>query len=132
VVNKTTQLFEEIHEYAWYLTDGFPRLFIPLVEKKIDEGVSFRVIYPGNLSESFPSDVPSGVLKATETRYIDEVRIVINVSDRFGLLALPGLDGKIDRDNVLIGYESRFKDWCKSVFKQYFKVSRQCSVSPSN
>lgn len=126
LVNKTAQLFEEIHEYAWYLTDSYPRFFIPRIEKKLDEGVSFRVIYPRNLGESLMSNLPERVLKAMETRSIDEVKIVINVSDRFGLLALPGLDGKIDRDDVLIGYESKFKDWCRSVFEYYFKASRRC------
>jgi predicted transcriptional regulator len=92
----------------------------------MNEGVSFRVIYPENLGESLMSDLPERILKSIETRSIDEVKIVINVSDRFGLLALPGPDGKIDRDDVLIGYESRFKDWCKDVFEYYFKTSRRC------
>lgn len=131
VVNKTTQLFEEIHEYAWYLTDNFPHFFMPLVEKKLDEGVSFRVISPwklgeGFLSEDFLSDLPEKILKAIEIRSIDELRIIVNVNDRFGMLALPGPDGKIDRDYVLIGYGSRFKDWCKSVFEYHFKASRRC------
>ncbi|AKB80610.1 hypothetical protein MSBR3_0032 [Methanosarcina barkeri 3] len=129
LVNKTTQLFEEIHEYAWYLTDSFPHYFIPRIEKKINEGVSFRVIYPENLGESLMSGFPERVLKSIDARSIDEVKIVINVSDRFGLLALPGPDGKIDRDDVLIGYDNRFKDWCKKVFEYYFKVHRTL-VSP--
>ncbi|WP_094229054.1 transcriptional regulator FilR1 domain-containing protein [Methanolobus psychrotolerans] len=53
----------------------------------------------------------------------DKVKIVINVSDRFGMLALPGLDGKIDRDNVLIGNQAKFIAWCRSVFEHYFKMS---------
>jgi len=126
LVNKTTQLFEEIHEYAWYLTDSFPHFFIPRIEKKINDGVSFRFVYPENLGKSPMFDLPERILNAVETRSVDEVKIVINVSDRFGLLALPGLDGKIDRDDVLIGYDSRFKDWCKEVFEYYFKTSSQC------
>jgi predicted transcriptional regulator len=125
LVNKTTQLFEEIHKYAWYLTDSFPSFFIPRIEKKLDEGVNFRVISPWKLGESFLSDVSAKILKTAEIRSIDELRIVINVNDRFGLLALPGPDGKLDRDYVLLGYEKRFKDWCKEVFEYYFNTSKR-------
>jgi predicted transcriptional regulator len=39
------------------------------------------------------------------------------------MLALPGLDGQIDRDNVLIGCEEKFIAWCRKVFEHYFKMS---------
>lgn len=131
MVNRTTQLLEEMHEYAWYLTDDFPHFFIPLIKKKLNEGVNFRVISPwkfgeGFLSEDLLSCLPEKLLKAIEIRSIDELRIIVNINDRFGMLALPGPDGKIDRDYVLIGYGSRFKDWCKDVFEYYFKASRRC------
>ena len=33
LVNRMTEIFEDIHEFAWYLSDDFPRFFIPMVEK---------------------------------------------------------------------------------------------------
>ena len=125
LLNKTTELFEEIHKYGWYLTDSFPSFFIPRIEKKLNEGVNFRVISPWKLGENFLLGLPAKILETIEIHSIDELRIIINVNDRFGLLALPGLDGKLDRDYVLFGYEKRFKDWCKEAFEYYFNVSKR-------
>jgi predicted transcriptional regulator len=124
LVNRMTEVFEEIHEYAWYLSDDFPRFFIPMVEKKLDEGVNFRAIYPGDFAEKLLVDVPENILNSTEILTLDEVNIIINVTDRFGLLALPGPDGKVDRDNVLVGSDDVFIDWCKKVFEYYWGTAR--------
>ncbi len=125
LLNRTTELFEEIHEYAWYLSDDFPRFFIPRIEKKLREGVSFCVVYPKDFVEGLVVEIPENILNSIDIRILDEVRIVINVSDRFGMLALPGHDGKIDRDNVLLGNEAKFIAWCRSVFEYYLKISRR-------
>ncbi|WP_319507759.1 transcriptional regulator FilR1 domain-containing protein [uncultured Methanolobus sp.] len=92
-----------------------------MIEKKLNEGVSFRAIYPRDFLEKLLVDIPENILNGTEIRTLDEVEIVINVSDRFGLLALPGPDGKIDRDNVLVGSDDLFIDWCKEVFEYYWR-----------
>ncbi len=125
LVNKMTSLFEQIHEYGWYLSDDFPRFYIPQVEKKLEEGVIFRAIYPRNLIENLKEDLPEVLFEHIEIRTLDEVRIVINVTDSFGMLALPGPDGKIDRDHVLIGYDEQFIKWCKAVFNYYFEISER-------
>jgi predicted transcriptional regulator len=120
LVNRMTGIFQDIHEYAWYLSDDFPRFYIPMIEKKIDEGVNFRAIYPRDFEEKLLTDVPEKILNGIEILTLNEVKIVINVTDRFGLLALPGLDGKVDRDHVLVGSDDVFIDWCKKVFEYYW------------
>ncbi|MBN2110219.1 MAG: DUF1724 domain-containing protein [Methanosarcinaceae archaeon] len=123
LVNRMTALFDAVAEFAWYLSDDFPRFYMPRIEKKLDEGVNFRVIYPVDFIESLIPDLSPKILDNVEIRMLDEVRIIINVTDRFGLLALPGLDGNIDRDHVLIGFDEKFLDWCRRVFEYYLKMS---------
>lgn len=121
LVNRMETLFEDIHEFGWYLSDDFPRFFIPSVKKKINEGVNFRTIYPREFAEKLTGEVEPEIRHSLEMRMIDDIDIVVNITDRFGLIALPGNDGKIDRNLTLLGYDEAFKQWCTEVFEYYWE-----------
>ncbi|MBP1908769.1 helix-turn-helix transcriptional regulator [Methanolobus bombayensis] len=126
LVNKMTAIFDDIHVYGWYLSDDFPRFYLPHIEKKLKEGVEFRAVYPQTLIDNLKKDLPEQMYSDIEIRTLDEVRIIVNVTDRFGLLALPGPDGNVDRDHVLIGPDEKFIKWCRAAFLHYFEMSKRC------
>lgn len=121
-----TAVFDDIHEYGWYLSDDFPRFYLPQIEKKMKEGVKFRAIYPEALVDDLRKDLPEHIFADIEIRVLDEIRLIINVTDSFGLLALPGSDGNIDRDHVLVGTDEKFINWCRAVFLHYVELSERC------
>jgi predicted transcriptional regulator len=121
LVNMTDRLFGEIEEFAWYLSDSFPHFHLPAVGEKIGNGVNFRVIYPRMLVESLSGELGPKIMHSAGIRILDDIRIVINISDRFGLLALPGRDGNIDRNLTLVGFDEDFRQWCMDVFEYYWE-----------
>ncbi len=124
LVEKVEKLFEDISEYSWYLSNDFPRFYVPRMKKKLDEGVKVRILYPESLIDVVLSEFGNDVIQRVEMRAIDEVNVIINVSDSFGLMALPGPDGVIDRDMVLLGCTEEFRQWCGDVFEYYWGRGR--------
>lgn len=121
LVNRTEMLFEEIGEYAWYLSDDFPRFYLPRVEKKLGSGVKFRAIYRRDFMHELLQELDPKIRHGVEMRMLDEVNMVINVNDRYGVIALPGPDGNIDRSMTLMGHDEDFKQWCRDVFEYYWE-----------
>ncbi len=125
LMERVDRLFEEISEYSWYLSNDFPRFYISRIKKKLHEGVEIRVLYPESLIDLILSESDNDIIQKVEMRAIDEVNIIINVSDSFGLIALPGPDGIIDRDMVLLGRTEQFKQWCRDIFEYYRARGRE-------
>ena len=115
LVNRTEILFKEIVEYAWYLSDNFPLFYLPHVKKKLEASVKFRAIYPRDFMDKLLPELDPKIRRGVEIRMSDE----ININDRYGVIALPNLDGNIDRDLALLGHDEDFKQWCKDVFEYY-------------
>ncbi|WP_440955626.1 helix-turn-helix transcriptional regulator [Methanosarcina sp. Mfa9] len=120
VMENVDSLFDGISEYSWYLSDNFPRCFLPKIEQKLDAGVEFRSVYPEEFLTNVLRSVGEKVRSGIEFRTLDEIKIALNVNDHYAFLGLPGQDGKIDRDCVLIGSDSGFKDWCRELFEYYW------------
>ncbi len=107
-----------IKSYIWYMSDDFPRHQLPNVEKKLEEGKEFRVILPKD---------PTSMLseknrKKIAIKVLDEIKISVIVTDsKFSMLELPGLDGKIDQNTAIFGYDDRFIEWSKKLFLYYWE-----------
>lgn len=121
LVNRMTNLFDEIQEYSYYLSDDFPRFYLPAIEKKLEVGVKFRAIYPKTLLDELWQELDPGIRSRIEFRMLDEIRLVVNITDRFSLIAFPDFDGKIDRDLTIIGHDEEFRKWCSEVFENYWE-----------
>ncbi|AKB84441.1 winged helix-turn-helix domain-containing protein [Methanococcoides methylutens] len=121
LVNKMTSLFDEIKEDSYYLSDDFPRFYLPAIEKKLEEGVKFRAIYPKALLDELWPEIKPEIRNRIEFRMLDEIRLVVNITDSFSLIAFPGFDGKIDRDLAIIGHDEDFRRWCSEVFNHYWE-----------
>ncbi len=105
--------------YMWYVSDDFPRHHLPNIENKLEEGLEIRVILPKDL---FPTmKISEKNRKKIAIKVLDEVKISVIVSDNFSILELPGLDGKIDQNTAIFGYDDRFREWCKKLFRYYWE-----------
>ncbi len=109
-----------IKSYIWYMSDDFPRHLLPNVEKKLEEGKEFRVILPKD---------PTSMLseknrKKIAIKVLDEIKISVIVTDKFSMLELPGLDGKIDQNTAIFGYDDQSREWCKKLFQYYWEKTK--------
>ncbi len=100
------------------MSDDFPRHLLPNVEKKLEEGKEFRVILPKD---------PTSMLseknrKKIAIKVLDEIKISVIITDKFSMLELPGLDGKIDQNTAIFGYDDQFMEWCKKLFQYYWEL----------
>ncbi|MGM0771435.1 MAG: helix-turn-helix transcriptional regulator [Halobacteriota archaeon] len=121
LVNRMTNLFDEIQEYSYYLSDDFPRFYLPAIEKKLEKGVKFRAIYPKILLDELWAEIDPGIRSRIDFRMLNDVRLVVNITDRFSVIAFPGFDGKIDRDLAIIGHDEDFRKWCSEIFEHYWE-----------
>ncbi len=109
-----------IKSYIWYMSDDFPRHQLPNVEKKLEEGKEFRVILPKD---------PTSMLseknrKKIAIKVLDGISVSVIVTDKFSMLELPGLDGKIDQNTAIFGYDDQFREWCKKLFQYYWEKTK--------
>jgi len=100
------------------MSDDFPRHQLPNIEKKLEEGKEFRGILPKDPT----STLSEKNRKKIAIKVLDEIKISVIVSDNFSILELPGLDGKIDQNTAIFGYDDRFKEWCKKLFQYYWEA----------
>ncbi len=123
ILNTHEKLGEGIKSYMWYMSDDFPRHFLPSIEKRLEEGKEIRAILPKNLRSS--PKLSEKNRRKIETKVSDEVKISVIVSDNFSMLELPGKDGNIDQNTAIFGYDDRFREWCKKLFQYYWEA--KCS-----
>ncbi|MFQ6136706.1 MAG: ATP-binding cassette domain-containing protein [Candidatus Hydrothermarchaeales archaeon] len=115
------ELFKDVEKYFWYMSDDFPRYYLPKVEKKLDEGVEFKVIFPKDLVTTLLPTLSKKIREGVEVRVLDEVKMTVNANDSYVNVGLPEKEGKIDHDVIIFGYNPRFKKWCKGVFEYYWE-----------
>ncbi len=120
ILNTFEKLSDGIKSYMWYMSDDFPRHYLPNIEKKLEEGKELRVILPKDLRS--PSKLSEKNKRKIELKVSEEVKISVIVSDNFSMLELPGEDGKIDQNTAIFGYDDRFREWCKKLFQYYWEA----------
>ena len=122
------ELFKDVKKYFWYMSDDFPRYYLPKIEEKIEAGVEVRVIFPKKLIETIQPALSKKIREGVEVRVLDEVKININANDAFVDVGLPDKTGKIDHDVIVFGYNPKFKKWCKEIFKYYWKKAEPYEI----
>ncbi len=120
VIGAVDEQLDEIEEYLFYMTDDIPSLYLQKSEKKIAEGIDVRTVLPKETHQSLLEKIDGAVIEKVDARVLDDVKMAISASDRFATIALPNIDGDIDRQAVLFGYDSKFKEWCKELFEYYW------------
>ncbi len=120
ILNTHEKLGDGIKSYMWYMSDDFPRHHLPYIENKLEKGMEIRVILPKDLRS--PSKLSEKNKRKIELKVSDEITISVIVSDNFSMFELPGLDGKIDQNTAIFGYDDQFREWCKKLFQYYWEA----------
>jgi energy-coupling factor transporter ATP-binding protein EcfA2 len=122
------ELFKDVKKYFWYMSDDFPRYYLPKVEEKIEAGVDVRVIFPKGLIKTIQPALSKKIREKVQVRVLDEVKININANDSFVDIGLPDKNGKIDHDVIVFGYNPKFKKWCKEIFEHYWEKAEPYEI----
>ncbi len=127
ILNTVDKEFNHIQEFFWFMSDDFPRYFLPKCEEQLERGVKYRVIFPRDFIPTLLS-LKVKNLEKVELRSLDKVNMTIDVSDRFSALALPSTDGEIDHSSCIIGSDSRFRQWCGELFNHYWEKAEKVDL----
>ena len=116
--------FDKISESFCYMAGDFPRHFIERSETLVKNGVRFRIIFPKDLLDDLYPDFSDDAREKAEFKVLDDVNLLIDVNDRFGRMALPAQDGKVNHDETIFGHDLRLKRWCQDVFDHYWDIAK--------
>ncbi|MHA2392901.1 MAG: ArsR family transcriptional regulator [Promethearchaeota archaeon] len=127
-------LFKESNEYVMLLVDQFPINSLTTIIEAIDRGVQFRIIEPRervfnpNLDDL--SSEETNALRHTrftpmvDQKMVDEVHVLLYLSESRCILAFPTTDGKYDYNGFTSTHYSSI-EWCKDVFQYYWSKGEQ-------
>jgi predicted transcriptional regulator len=118
ILSTQEKLSEDLSGHFWYMSDDFPRHHLPNVEKVLEQGMELKVIFPKDLFSTLKlSERNRGKM---QFRALNEIKLSVMTTSGFSMLKLPGLDGKIDQNTAIFGYDERFQEWCEKLFQYYW------------
>ncbi len=123
VLNVVDKHFDSVEKFFWFMSDDFPRYFLPKVDEQLERGIEYRVIFPADFIPTLLS-LEFKHLDMVELRSLSEVNMVIEVSDKYCILTLPSKDGKIDQSACIMGLDSKSRNWCNEVFEYYWEKAK--------
>ena len=112
----------DAEKYMWYLSPEILMSAMPIISKKLEKGVEFRLILPKNARYT-----PGFELRQYEqVRFLDEIKISIGMTEKSAGFCLPARDGKIDfSTSFSISSQGReFHKWCEDLFLYYWEKAR--------
>ena len=122
-------LFKESKEYVWLLVDQFPMNSLSTIVEAINRGVRFRIIEPRErvldpdldamTSEETRALIRTRRTPLVEQRMLDEVNVLMFLSDAYCVLAFPTQDGQYDFKGFTATHDSAL-DWCRELFQYYW------------
>ncbi len=124
ILNIHEKLGDGLKEYFWYMSDDFPRHHLPKIEETLDEGVEIKVILPKDLVTTLKPILSEKIRTGMEARTLDEVKIAAMITESSAMFGLPEQGGKVDHDAIIIGSDSRFKEWCRELFEYYWEKAK--------
>ncbi len=125
---QTENLLKESREYVWLLVDQFPMNSLSTIVETINRGVKFRIIEP--VERVLDPDLDAMTSEETqalnrtrrtplvEQRMLDEVGVLLFLSDTRCVMAFPTSDCKHDFKGFSATDESSLK-WCRELFLHY-------------
>jgi predicted transcriptional regulator len=122
-------LFKESRDSVWLLVDQFPMNSISTIVETINRGVRFRIIEPSErilnpdldamTSEEVQALNRTRRTPLVEQRMVDEVSLLLFISDSRCVLAFPSSDGQYDFKGFTSTQDPALK-WCRELFQRYW------------
>jgi predicted transcriptional regulator len=111
-------MIQDANDYIWILSYGrtLPNT-LPIVEDKINNGVSLRRIHPEDIIPS-----PNSPFLKDPRRTLQNIDIRIIMNEKEAMCSFPLMNGNVDYTSF-IGKDPKFHKWCKDVFLHYWEMS---------
>ena len=130
----TENLFKESREQVWILVDQFPMNSLSTIVETINRGVKLRIIEPKErvlnpdldamTSEETRALHHTRRMPLVEQRMLDEVSVLLFVSERCCVLAFPTANGQHDFKGFSATHESAL-NWCRELFQYHWDGAEQ-------
>ncbi len=117
VLAYVNDMFKEAEEYMWVMSYsyGLPSV-IPIVEERLEKGVTLRQIVPEDLVQHRGDTVNIfGLWKV-----LPNLDLRLMMTEKEAMCSLPSLDGKPDYTSF-IGKDPKFLSWCKDLYLYYWE-----------
>jgi predicted transcriptional regulator len=131
-IRRMESVINEAEERVLLLVDQFPLNHFPVIMESIEKGVNFKIIEPRDrvlnpdLDALAPQDsVTLDRIKITplvEQRMMDDVNIIMVVSEKDAVIAFPTIKGEYDYKGFRAKDTSAL-DWCEDLFQHYWTQS---------
>ncbi len=128
ILDAVDKQFDDISEYFYYVTNDFPRHFIERSEKRIEDGVDFKILLPESLLSNLYPSFSDTIKDNVKFRVQSEVNILVDANDKFSRIALAGTDGSLDHETTIFGSDPKFKTWCKELFDYLWEESKPFEI----
>lgn len=139
-IRKIEHVIIEAQKELYLLVDQFPLNFLSIILDAIGRGVEIKIIEPQirNLNPDLEALAPSESvalekMKFTplvEQRMIDEVNILLIVSEKQGVVSFPDLNNEFDYKGF-ISIDKKSLEWCKDLFNYHWKKALERKVPQS-
>jgi len=135
----TENLFKESKEHVWILVDQFPMNSLSTIVETINRGIKFRIIEP--IERVLNPDLDAMTSEEThalnhtrrtplvEQRMLDEVSVLLFLSDGCCVLAFPTSDGQHDFKGFTATHDSAL-NWCRELFQCHWDEAEQRTAAP--
>jgi parallel beta-helix repeat protein len=130
----TENLLKDSEKYVWFLVDQFPMNSLSTIIETIDRGVRFRIIEPKERVldpdlDTMTSEETRALNRTRRTplveqRMLDQVSLLLFLSDTSCVLAFPTSDGQHDYKGFTATNDSAI-NWCKELFQHYWDEATQ-------
>ncbi|MFW9982579.1 MAG: helix-turn-helix transcriptional regulator [Candidatus Thorarchaeota archaeon] len=126
-------LISKANEYVWILSDQALSSTFPLLMERLERGVEFRVILPGDVGvpqipeEKLP-DFSKFRGNLMQPRNLESVTHVVILSESEAILALPDLEGRLD----YLGFRVEDKDghaYCYDLFLHFWSQANPVGLT---
>jgi len=130
----TENLYKKSKEHVWILVDQFPMNSLSAILETINRGVKFRIIEPRErvlnpdldamTSEEVRALNRTRRTPLVEQRMLNEVKVLLFLSESCLVLAFPTIDGQHDFKGLTSIIDSAL-NWCRELYQFYWDEAEQ-------
>ncbi|CAD6492749.1 MAG: hypothetical protein FFODKBPE_00359 [Candidatus Argoarchaeum ethanivorans] len=123
-LRERTLLFTGAEKYIWIMSPEILTDAIPIISKKHEEGLDFRIILPKNVRYPHGFEFKPG----EHMKVIDEIKIAMTITEKSAGLCFPTCGKDIDFSISFNSQDEEFREWCKDLFLHYWENARPVNV----
>ncbi|TFH14994.1 hypothetical protein E4H04_09225, partial [Candidatus Bathyarchaeota archaeon] len=138
-IRKMESVIKEADNHVLLLVDQFPLNHLSIIMDSIERGVKFKIIEPKNrvLNPDLEALAPHEtlaldrikIIPQVEQRMMDEVNILLVVSEKDAVLAFPTMEGEYDYKGFR-AKDTNSLEWCEELFHHIWSKAGSRTGTP--